>query len=363
MPGAADRDEGQALVHDRPSANLQTVVPRRPLLDGLEPELVEGEPRRRHGDPPVGVAAEDPHPEPAGDELADDWEGGEGGVVPSADHVAAQHSTFQFSVLRNLKNLFFFFQSNETHDDNAPAVCPVVADLGHVGVQRRLDVRPVEVDLRVLRRAGVVARRLHDPSSLQHRYDADHHHHRVARKKKRKNAVLFPEMKGTHVFGEDPGGGAMDGDLPVGRRCRRRRARVGADGGVEAVHVDEAVDGEVLLERGVAGVGDVDHGEVALGLDVAVHPVGDDGVVPGVVDHARLVRLVVHERVPDHQAFEVDVALLGPRPVAVEDLLRQLRDVVPCRHACQCGWGMQNQLVSSSSSLISVDLSVSPVLI
>lgn len=110
------------------------VVPRRPLLDGLEPELVEGEPRGRHGDPPVGVAAEDPHPEAAGDELADDGQGGEGGVVPSADHIAA--------------------------------VCPVVADLGHVGVQRRLDVGPVEVGLRVLRRAGVVARRLHDPSSL-----------------------------------------------------------------------------------------------------------------------------------------------------------------------------------------------------
>jgi hypothetical protein len=140
----------------------------------------------------------------------------------------------------------------------------------------------------------------------------------------------------THVFGEDPGGGAVDGDLPVaarvvgGRRRRRAGRVVGADRGVEAVHVDEAVHGEVLLERGVAGVGDVGHAEVAPGLDVGVHPVGDDGVVPGVVDHARLVRLVVHERVPDHQALEVDVALLGPRPVAVEDLLRQLRDVVPC---------------------------------
>ena len=122
VPGAADGHERQALVHDRPSANLsfgqerrqlvaqqraasailnkhiigwlgylQVVVPRRPLLDGLEPELVEGEPRRRHGDPPVCVAAEDPDPEAAGDELADDGEGGEGGVVPSGDHVAAQH--------------------------------------------------------------------------------------------------------------------------------------------------------------------------------------------------------------------------------------------------------------------------------
>ena len=54
----------------------------------------------------------------------------------------------------------------------APAVRPVVADLGHVRVQRRLDVGPVEVDLRVLRRAGVVARRLHDPPVLQRNIDA-----------------------------------------------------------------------------------------------------------------------------------------------------------------------------------------------
>lgn len=139
---------------------------------------------------------------------------------------------------------------------------------------------------------------------------------------------MLESTHATHVSGEDPGGGAVNGNLP--RVGRRRAGGVGADRGVEAVHVDEAVHGEVLLERGVAGVGDVRHAEVAPGLDVAVHPVGDDGVVPGVVDHARLVRLVVHERVPDHQALQVDVALLGPRPVAVEDLLRQLRDVVPC---------------------------------
>jgi hypothetical protein len=58
-------------------------------MDGLEPELVEGEPRRRHGDPPVGVAAEHPDPEAAGDELADDGERGEGSVVPFVDRVAA----------------------------------------------------------------------------------------------------------------------------------------------------------------------------------------------------------------------------------------------------------------------------------
>lgn len=139
---------------------------------------------------------------------------------------------------------------------------------------------------------------------------------------------MLESTHATHVSGEDPGGGAVNGNLP--RVGRRRAGGVGADRGVEAVHVDEAVHGEVLLERGVAGVGDVRHAEVAPGLDVAVHPVGDDGVVPGVVDHARLVRLVVHERVPDHQALQVDVALLVPRPVAVEDLLRQLRDVVPC---------------------------------
>jgi len=86
------------------SSHLQMVVPRRPLLDGLEPELVEGEPRRRHGDPPVGVAAEDPHPEAAGDELADDGEGGEGGVVPSADHIAAQTARFSFGAPKPEEN-------------------------------------------------------------------------------------------------------------------------------------------------------------------------------------------------------------------------------------------------------------------
>jgi hypothetical protein len=139
----------------------------------------------------------------------------------------------------------------------------------------------------------------------------------------------------SYVFGEDPRGGAVDGDLSVAVARRRRAGSIGADGGVEAVHIDEVVHGEVLLERRAAGVRDVDHAEIAAGLDVGVHPVGDDGVVPGVVDHARLVRLVVHERVPDHEALEVDVALLGARPVAVEDLLRQLRDVVSCRQAVE----------------------------
>jgi len=141
--------------------------------------------------------------------------------------------------------------------------------------------------------------------------------------------------RASYVSGEDPGGGAVDGDLARGGGGGGRAGAraVGAEGGVEAVHVDKAVHGEVLLERGVAGVRDVGHAEVAAGLDVGVHPVGDDGVVPGVVDHARLVRLVVHERVPDHEALEVDVALLGARPVAVEDLLRQLRDVVPYKQA------------------------------
>uniref|UniRef100_A0A0A9D084 Uncharacterized protein n=1 Tax=Arundo donax TaxID=35708 RepID=A0A0A9D084_ARUDO len=232
------------------------VVPRRPVLDGLEPKLVQGQPRRRHGDPSVGVAAEDPDPEPAGDELADYGQCGEGSVVPLADRIAA--------------------------------VRPVVADPGHVGVQRRLDVGPVEIDLGVLLGAGIVACRLHDPPM---------------------------------VFGEDPGGGAVDGDLPVAAARRRRRAGVGADGGVEAVHVDEAVHSEVLVQRGVTRVRHVGHAEVAVGLDVAVYPVGEHGVIPGVLDHARLVRLVVHQRVPDHEPLEVDVVRPGGRLVAVEDLL------------------------------------------
>lgn len=108
--------------------------------------------------------------------------------------------------------------------------------------------------------------------------------------------VLCADELPTHVFGEDFWGGAVDGDLALAER--RRRRDLGADGGVEAVHVDEAVHGEVLGERAVARVGHVLHAEVAVLLDVGVHPVRDDGVVPGVVDHARLVRLVVHQGIP-----------------------------------------------------------------
>ncbi|CAN6251302.1 unnamed protein product [Urochloa humidicola] len=82
MPGAADGGPVDELLLKPWRVYLLAVVPRRPLLDGLEAKLVEGEPRRRHGDPPFGVAAEDPDPDAAGDELADDGEGGEGGVVP-----------------------------------------------------------------------------------------------------------------------------------------------------------------------------------------------------------------------------------------------------------------------------------------
>jgi hypothetical protein len=128
-------------------------------------------------------------------------------------------------------------------------------------------------------------------------------------------------MFDTYVFGEDFWGGAVDGDLAV--------SGVRTDGGVEAVHVDEAVHVEVVAQREVARPRQVHHAEVAARLDVVVHAVGDDGVVPGVLDHARLVRVVVHERVPHHEALEVDVILPVPRLVPVEDLLRQLRDVVP----------------------------------
>lgn len=98
-----------------------------------------------------------------------------------------------------------------------------------------------------------------------------------------------------YIFGEDLGCGAVDAD-PLAER--RGGGAVGADGRVETVHVDEAVDGEVLFQRLVARGGGVVHGEVAVGLHVGVHPVGDHGVVPRVLDHARLVRLVVHQSIP-----------------------------------------------------------------
>ena len=74
------------------------------------------------------------------------------------------------------------------------------------------------------------------------------------------------------MFGEDLGGGAVDADLLA---TARRRGGVGADGRVEAVHVDEAVHGEVLVQRLVARGGRVLDAEVAVGLDVGVDPVGD----------------------------------------------------------------------------------------
>lgn len=107
------------------------VVPRRPLLHRLQPKLVQGEPRRRHGDPSIGVTAapsethcqlnsnamhlllctrcsdmlkyttrmffspENPDPDAAGDELTDDGESREGSISPLADHVAATNTPSQ----------------------------------------------------------------------------------------------------------------------------------------------------------------------------------------------------------------------------------------------------------------------------
>jgi hypothetical protein len=121
VPGSADRHERQALVGDRPPTHLQAVVPRRPILGDLQPELVQGQPRRRHGDPPISVTAvgssdivsselllgtehcslltltnaglpENPDPDAAGNELADDGESGGDGIIPFGDHDAARQS-------------------------------------------------------------------------------------------------------------------------------------------------------------------------------------------------------------------------------------------------------------------------------
>lgn len=79
----------------------------------------------------------------------------------------------------------------------------------------------------------------------------------------------------------------------------------GAGGGVEAdrriqtVHVDDVVNGIVRVEGRIAGVRRVLVAEVAVALHVVVHLVGDHCVVPGVVDHAGLIRVVVQQGVPD----------------------------------------------------------------
>ena len=106
---------------------------------------------------------------------------------------------------------------------------------------------------------------------------------------------------------------------------------VGARRGVEAVDVDVPHGAEELVPGLVAGAALLAVlGEGALLLDGAVQLVGDDGVVPRVVRQPAVVGARVDGRVADHDALEVDPVLLVVRLlVPLQDLRRQLRDVVP----------------------------------
>jgi hypothetical protein len=106
---------------------------------------------------------ENPHPDAASDELADDGESRGGSIVPIANRVTARRETHHMSAC----------EISESHHQSVvcaaslPAMCPVIAHLGHVCVQRRLDIWPVEVDLGVVAAAGVVTYRPHEPPMLQ----------------------------------------------------------------------------------------------------------------------------------------------------------------------------------------------------
>lgn len=74
---------------------------------------------------------------------------------------------------------------------------------------------------------------------------------------------------------------------------------VDADWRIQTVHVDDIVNCKVITQGRIAGVR---HGfitEVAAAFHVVVHAVRDDCVIPRVVDHAGLIRVVVQQGVPN----------------------------------------------------------------
>jgi len=87
-------------------------------------------------------------------------------------------------------------------------------------------------------------------------------------------------------------------DLRRGRRVEIRVPEL-APIGVQAVDVDDLVEGGELADVRVALRGQLDQAEVAVLLEVAVEVVRDDGVVPRGVNDAPEVSVPVHVGVPD----------------------------------------------------------------
>ena len=87
-------------------------------------------------------------------------------------------------------------------------------------------------------------------------------------------------------------------DLRRGRRVEIRVPEL-APIGVQAVDVDDLVEGGELADGRVALRGQLDQAEVAVLLEVAVEVVRDDGVVPRGVNEPPIISVPVHVRVPD----------------------------------------------------------------
>jgi hypothetical protein len=136
VAGAADGDEGEAVVDERVAADLVGGEPLAPLLGGGQPKLAQRVPRRRHRHAVVRVAAQHPHAEPGVHQLLDGRQRGRRRVRPVAQRVAAG--------------------------------LPAVGDAGHVGVQRLLHVSAVQVVEHVVVHARVVRVVRHPPVNLLH---------------------------------------------------------------------------------------------------------------------------------------------------------------------------------------------------
>lgn len=101
--------------------------------------------------------------------------------------------------------------------------------------------------------------------------------------------ITIVGRKATYISGEQLGSCTLDLEGLPGR------GDAGTDRSIQAVHVDYMIDCKVLSQCIVTGLSSRFNAEIAVALDVVVDTVGDDGMVPCIVDHPRLISVVVHQ--------------------------------------------------------------------
>ena len=108
-------------------------------------------------------------------------------------------------------------------------------------------------------------------------------------------------------------------DLRRGRRVEIRVPEL-APIGVQAVDVDDLVEGGELADVRVALRGQLDQAEVAVLLEVAVEVVRDDGVVPRGVNEPPVISVRVHVRVPNlvPEFSQISDLLSGSEPQTLQ---------------------------------------------